>query len=405
MKRSEKPQFGVLDGVKVCIQGQSAAGPFAGRIMGQHGADIVWIESIKGQDVARNNTGAAAEHERLNMRAISLDIASPEGKEIFKKILADVDILVENGKAGQYKKWDLDDEVLWKINPKLVIVHVCGFGQYGEPFYTGKAAYDMAAQAFGGLVFANTLPGETYQRVLPGNTADYLAGLHATFAACAGYINVLKTGKGESFDIAQYEAIINCAWSPIIGALSGEEYKHNAYGYAVGYGGQKCKDGYLYLILGGAGVLKGLMDTIGMADEYGSENFPVGFNHKYFSEPGGPYLQERIDQYLATKTVAEAEEELSNHGVSCSAILRYDQMWDHPQYKARESLIKIKSRKGQEFVISNVVPKVKNKPGKIFRHCPSIGEDTSDILSDLGYTEAQIQHFLDTNVVRQTKDY
>lgn len=398
----------MLDGVKVFLQGQSAAAPFAARLMAQHGADVIWLEHVVGQDVARNGTGSAAEAERENMRNISLDVSSPAGKEIFKKIIAQVDIFIENSKAGQYKRWGLDDEVLWGINPKLVIAHVSGFGQAGDPRYEGRAAYDMVAQAFGGSIWANTFPGEEYQRIAPGMPGDYISGFTALFGCLAGYINAQKTGKGESFDIAQYECLLNTAWQPTLNEWVGMKpgYTHKYAAYAVGTGGHKCKDGnYIYLVIGGAGVMKGLLETIGMADEYGSENFPVGFNHKYLNEPGGPYLQERITQYLATKTVAEADAELSAAGVSCSPILSYTQMLDNPQYKARKSLRKITSRKGVEFLACAVLPKATNCPGRVFRPCPSIGEDSSDVLAELGYSEAEIRQLIDSKIVKQTKDY
>jgi L-carnitine CoA-transferase len=401
MKRSEKPVFGILNGLKVLMAGQSAAGPFAARMMADHGADVIWIESSKGLDVARNGSGMAAEIERRNMRNISMNTSSDEGKEIFKKLIAEVDIFIENAKPGQYKKWGLDDDVLWSINPKLVIAHVSGYGQYGDPAFEGRAAYDPTMQSFSGLVYANTHPGEDYYRVAPIFVSDYYAGYAAAFSCLAAYINAQKTGKGESLDCAQYEAVINSGWGILPDVWNGvKEYEFKAFPYSTIYGGYACKDGKsVFVVSGGSGVMKALLGIIGLGDQYGSEKFPEGFNKMYKTDPGSDDFLAAWLAYAASKTAVEVEAELAAAGVPCSLVINHMDMLSNPQYTARESVTKWNKVSGEEMIGANVVPKAKNNPGQIFRGAPKKGQDTADILADLGYSPDEIAKLAESQVI------
>ena len=126
-KRADVPEFGMLRGVTVVNASTVVAGPIAASLMAEMGADVIWIESTKSPDTNRGKGGMGAECDRKNMRNISLDIPSPEGREILKKLLTNADIFIESSKGGTYTKWGLTDEVLWSWNPKLVIAHFSGY--------------------------------------------------------------------------------------------------------------------------------------------------------------------------------------------------------------------------------------------------------------------------------------
>ena len=399
MRKSELPVFGVLKGVKVVVNGSSAAGPVAARLMADHGADVIWMESPKARDGARS--GSAAEVERRNMRTICLDIPSPGGRKIFERILSDCDIYIENLKPGIHSKWGFDDEAMWTINPRLVIAHVSGFGQYGDPYYEGRAAYDMMAQCFSGLAFSTTRPGDTVLRLAPGMIADYYAAYLTAFACLAGYINALKTGNGESFDCAQYEAVIGTGWSQVYDTINGKPYKYDAFDYAYGTDGYMCADGnWLYVTTGGSGVVKGVINAIGLGDEYGEGKlYEEGLRAVFKSHPGGKKFDQALRNFCAARNASEAEALLSAQGVSCSVVLKYSDMAVNPQYAARQSLTKMKTKLGHDIIVPNVAPKAKNNPGEIFRPCPCIGDDNEDILRDLGFTEEQIQSFIDSKIL------
>lgn len=399
MRKNELPSFGVLKGLKVLINGSSAAGPVAARLMADNGAEVIWIESAKARDGARS--GSAAEVERRNMRTICFDIPTPDGKEIFKKLIAESEIYIENLKPGIHKKWGFDDEALWAVNPKLVIAHVSGFGQYGDSYYQGRASYDMMAQCFSGVAAASTMPGDQKLRLAPGQLSDYYTAFLTAFSCMAGYVNTLKTGKGESFDISQYEAVLNTGWNQYYDAINGKPFNYDPFNYSYGTDGYMCGDGnWIYVTTGGSGVVKGVIQTIGLGDEYGEGKlYEEGLRAVFKTHPGGAKFDQALRSYCASKSAAEAEAELSAAGVSCSIVLRHEDMATNKQFIARESLVKITTEKGYEMLVPNVVPKAKNNPGTIFRPCPSIGEDNEDILRDLGYTEEAIQQLKNEKIL------
>ena len=156
-KRSDVPEFGPLAGIKMVHSAISFAGPFCAQIYAELGADVIWIESTLAFDTARV-TGWPCEQDRRNQRTISLNIPTPEGKEVFLQLIKEADVFLEASRGGQYDKWGLSDQVLWKQNPALVIIHVSGFGQYGVPEYVSRASFDPVAQAFGCLMHTNGYP-------------------------------------------------------------------------------------------------------------------------------------------------------------------------------------------------------------------------------------------------------
>src|SRR5699024_3743493 len=150
-------------------------------------------------DIASSGGGWAIEQDRRNQRTISLNIPDPEGKEVFLKMIEKTDIFLETSRGGQYSNWGLTDEKLWEHNPKLIIVHISGFGQEGDETYVNRASYDPIAQAFGGLMEINGFPDRPPIPAFPV-MADYITGFFAISSALAALYKVQATGKGESID-------------------------------------------------------------------------------------------------------------------------------------------------------------------------------------------------------------
>ena len=155
MRKNEMPEFGLLSGLKVVHASSVVAGPIAAELMAENGADVIWIESKRALDTNRGKGGMGAESERRNMRNISFDIPTDEGKKILRALLEDADVFIESSKGGQYARWGLTDDVLWSWNPKLVIAHFSGYGQTGDPDYVSRGCYDPVCQAFSCLMHLN----------------------------------------------------------------------------------------------------------------------------------------------------------------------------------------------------------------------------------------------------------
>lgn len=200
-KNMNKPDFGVLDGLKVVHSATNMAGPMGATMLADHGADLIWLENPRIPDTSRSGIPLTVEIERRNCRTLALDIPSPQGREIFKKILEDADIYIEGWKPGTLAKWGLSDDVLWSWNPKLVIVHVSGYGQSGDPEYYTRGGYDAIGQAASGFMNQN------HGAVAPFS-CDAQAAMYIAFSSLAAYYRVCKTGVGESIDLSQVEIMM-----------------------------------------------------------------------------------------------------------------------------------------------------------------------------------------------------
>lgn len=202
---TNKPSFGVLDDVKVVYAAVELAVPKACDLMADWGADVTWLENTGAGDTIRD-TAYVKQAERRNQRSVSLNYFSDEGKEVLFKMLADADIFIEASKGGTWARKGITDEVLWEINPKLVIVHLSGFGQSGDPKMVKRAAYDLTVMSYSGYMSQN---GTQEQPMNPGPYAgDYFNSLMVVSSTLAALHKANRTGKGESIDMAMYETLL-----------------------------------------------------------------------------------------------------------------------------------------------------------------------------------------------------
>jgi len=395
------PEFGCLSGVKVVHASQSVAGPFGPLLFAEYGADVLWLENALAPDISRSGASFGPEAERVNQRNLALNIPTPEGMEILSRILKDADVYVESTKGGQYAKWGLSDEALWKINPRLVIAHVSGFGQTGLPEYVGRPSYDAIAQAFSGYTYSNGNPTTAPYAVGP-YTADYMTALFQAVAILAALHKVQKTGVGESIDIAQYELMmkvqnaqpdwftearpVNPAGKPSIMA---------------GWGCYRCSDGeYVQLCLIGGGIVKKAVPFFGL--EYGSDEIPAGTAIIFAETPGGKKFLDAVDAYLGSKTAAEAADEMRAAGLPATKVNTLEDLENDPHVQARDIIEEWESVKGAKVRSVGPVPRFKNNPGRIWRPAPFMGMDNEEVLAELGYSADEIASFYEKRVV--TKD-
>ncbi|MHB8074755.1 CoA transferase [Desulfosporosinus fructosivorans] len=403
MKSSEIPKFGPLSDVKVISFGLSVAGPYAAAMMADFGADVIFIESPIVKDQFRTtDTLGLLNKERRNQRTMVLNITDPEGKEIFLKLIKDADIFIENGKAGAWNKRGLPDEVLWQTNPKLVITHVSGFGQTGDPEYLSRGSYDSIGQAFSGFMNMNGEPAPGVPAPAPAYMGDYVAAMQASWASLAAYINAQKTGKGESIDCAQFEALLMIQAAYPSDWMSYNFERKRAGSSNPSYAGcqpYQCKDGYIYIFFLSTLTHKKGLPLLGL--EFGTAEFPVENYVTMKGTPSGDLLNQRLTEYCAGRTVMEAEKELNDHGVVSSAILNYEQMKEHPHYKARGVFTEWDGIEGKKVKGPAISPRLKNNPGQIWRAAPNYGMDNEDILEELGYAPEKIKELYEKNILKQ----
>jgi L-carnitine CoA-transferase len=398
-KNENLPVFGCLDDVKVVHITSSLAGPYAAQLLADYGADVLWLENPMSPDISRFGGGLNVEAERRNQREISLNIATEEGRDVFLKIIKDSDIFIESSKGGQYDKLGYSDETLWEVNPALVIVHVSGFGQTGLPEYVGRASYDAVAQAFGGLTDANRNPVTPPYPVGP-YSADYTSALYATIGALTALHKARTTGKGESVDVAQYEAVARSqVYQPdwftnhIVKEIAGYPPIN------AGWGCFPCKDGaYMQTCLLGAGVLRKAIPFFGL--EYGSELFPEGCAILQFGrDPGAEAFDQAIKDYLLSHDSDEAQAALLEMKLPVQKVNTMADLENNPHVQARGLIQEWTSRKGETLRSVGVVPKFKKFPGKTWAPCPEIGQHNDEVLAELGYSADEVAALYEKKVI------
>lgn len=404
MKHSEIPTFGSLQGVRVISSGTNIAGPVACSLLAEQGADVIQIESTAAHDMLRN-IGDMWTVEHRNNRTIALNIRSKEGEAILMKFIANSDILVESSKGGTWKNWGLTDEVLWTVNPKLVIAHVSGFGQSGDPEYYTRGSFDPIGQAFGGFLAIQGMPEPEPPILTKPYTSDYVTALFTAWSVTAALYRAKQTGKGESIDIAQYEVMARIQGDYLTTGLKTgvQPPRMGIYGNAIVAlpNVQKCMDGnYVVTAIGGVPVFRSLEKLLGLE---GDPDFaePHGTIQKY-EHPRSDKIIKAMDEFCMSHPAEEVYKTLTGIGIPCSVVMTYEMMKANPHYKARETLTSwYDPNTNQEIQAINTIPKFRNNPSQIFRGGPTYGMDNEDILSEFGYLEAEIAKMYEDGIIKK----
>lgn len=398
---TSKPAFGNLHGLKVVYSAVEIAGPVAAQLMAEWGADVTWIENTFNGDSMRDTT-YVKELERRNQRSLSLDIFSEEGREVFLKLIEGADIFIESSKGPAFAKRGITDELLWEHNKSLVIVHVSGYGQYGDEERINRAAYDQTAQAFSGYLSQNGAPEQPM--IASPYTGDYFTSQMVVGSALAALYKAQKTGVGESIDIAMYEVMLR------MGAYYMMDYLNAGILYPragakhqnlCGIGVYKCKDGFLSLCLYGAKQNKAILERIGLGYLWGTEEYPEGTTALWLDGPKADLIEQKIEEYLLSMPVDEVEKDFSDCKIAANKMMTFEELPNHPHFIAREAFVEWETIEGQKCKGPNIFPKFKNNPGQIWRGMPTLGMDTESILTEAGYSSEKIHELAEKGIIKK----
>lgn len=377
-----------LSGLRVIELGQLIAGPFASKILAEFGADVIKVEPPSGGDPLRGwrliHDGTSvwwAAHAR-NKRSLTLDLRTPEGQDIVRKLALDADILIENFRPGAMEKWGLGFKDLHALNPKLIMLRVSGYGQSGP--YRDRPGFGVIGEAMGGLRYLSGEPGRPPVRV-GVSIGDTLSGLHGVI----GIMMALRHreqqgGVGQEVDVALYESVFN-----MMESLLPEYSKFGAIRQPSGASmpgivptnAYLCKDGRYALIAGnGDSIYKRLMESIGRAD--------LANDPELANNVGRAANAERIDSAIADFTAQhdlEAVLALMNQaGVPAGKSYDAADIANDPHYQARDMILEAKLPDGSTVHVPGIVPKLSATPGEVNREAPTLGQHTSEILASLG---------------------
>jgi crotonobetainyl-CoA:carnitine CoA-transferase CaiB-like acyl-CoA transferase len=337
--------------------------------------------------------------ERRNEFYVSLDMSTPEGKDVFLRLIKECDVWMESSKPGSYAKWGLTDDVVLRTNPRIVITHVSGYGQSGHPEYLGRASYDMIGQAFGGLMHQTGFPDpEPPVRANPW-TADYITALFCLWSSLAGYISAQRTGKGQVIDVSQFESIHRL--------LSGTMDEYFADGFIRGRSGNKAtafqpydafqaRDGWVVIGAVGLAVFSRVCTVLGLdPNDLKWQTACTDIN-----SIEGIEFDALLRGWVAERPVTEVVEVMNAAQVACCPIMTAKDTAEDPHYQARTVHIEWEDGQAGKVKGTGITPKFSLTPGKIWRGSVPVGHDNEQIYTHFaGLTRAEIAQLREKGVI------
>jgi formyl-CoA transferase len=391
-----------LKGVRVIDMGQLIAGPFAGKTLGEFGAEVIKIEAPGAGDPLRNwrmmkdGTSVWWQVQSRNKRSVALDLRNREGQEIARKLIAEADVLVENFRPGTLENWGMGYETLSELNPGLVMLRISGYGQTGP--YRDLPGFGAIGEAMGGLRHLTGEPGRVPVRC-GISIGDTLAALHGTIGVLTAlYHRKVNGGRGQVIDVALHEAVFNVMESLIpeysaFGAV--REAAGSALPGIAPSNAYRCSDGYVLVAGNGDSIFKRLMLAIGRADLAEAPDLADNAGRvKRVAE-----LDAAIEAWTIQRSVAAVLAALGEAKVPAGKVYTAQDIAEDPHYRERGMILTQQTREGYEVEVPGIVPKLMGTPGAVRSAAPRLGEDTDAVLREIGLTEAQIAALRERKVV------
>jgi crotonobetainyl-CoA:carnitine CoA-transferase CaiB-like acyl-CoA transferase len=377
-----------LEGLRVLDCATFIAGPFCATQLAEFGAEVIKIELPGTGDPVRKFGSRTDCGETLvwlsegrNKKSITLDLRKPEGAEILKRLVAKTDVLVENFQPGTLENWGLGWDVLKQVNPRLVMVRISAYGQTGPN--SPKPGFGRIANAFGGISFLAGYPDRP--PVTPGSATlpDYMAGLYGALGAMFALRALEKTGEGQVVDIGLYE--------PIFRILDELAPAFDMFGYVrqrmgpgtvnvVPHSHYPTKDNRWVAIACTNDKIFARLAKVMDRDD-------VAGDGKYGTLAKREAARPEVDQFVTDWTLQHTRDEIIDMcgvgQVPCGPVYAIDEIFEDPQYAARENYKEVKDPRIGALKVPNVVPRLTETPGGIEHLGPSLGDSNDEVYSRL----------------------
>ena len=395
-----------LTGIKILDLTRVLAGPLSAQMLADLGADVIKIERPGTGDDARafgppylvdpegkdNNNNSFFLCANRNKRSVTVNIASAEGQEIIRELARGCDVLMENYKVGDLRRYGLDYEAIKAVNPGIIYCSVTGFGQTGP--YAPRAGYDAIFQAMGGLMSVtghiDGEPGAGPMKVGP-SIVDYMTGMNSSIAILAALFHKKANGgEGQHLDVCLYDTVIaSLSHYAQIYLVNGQTPPRRG---TWGNGGMpagvfRCADGELMLVVGNDAQFARTCQVLGASElakdpKFIKNNARVTHGKEIMAIFAGYFLKNKVAYWL---------DELEKAGVPSGPVNDFAQVFADPHVRSRGMEIKVDHPFNHALSLIRNPLMLSGTPVKEYRYPPLLGEHTKDVLSaTLGYDEAKI---------------
>ncbi|NIP19125.1 MAG: CoA transferase [Xanthomonadales bacterium] len=395
----------LMEGVRVLDLTNVLAGPFTTLHLALLGAEVIKVERPGSGDLARKLgtlpelnrqlMGTSFLAQNANKKSITLNTKSPEGKEIFRKLAAGADVLVENFRPGVMGRLELGYDMLREINPGLIYCAISGFGQTGPD--AKKPAYDQIIQGLSGEMSVN---GD--ERLTPLRAGfpvcDTVGGLNAAFAVMAALYHRERTGEGQFIDVAMLDSIMPLmGWVAANLLIAGRQPvpMGNDNFTAAPSGVFRTGDGHINIAANKQEQWEAVCDALEVPDLKTDPRFEERDTRKANRKELTPLLEEK----LTGRETLEWVELLNARGVPCGAILSLEDALKQPQIRHRETLKDVEIEGIGNIPLFNLTAKFSETPGEITAPPPRISEHTTEVLGELGLSESDIAGLRERQVI------
>ena len=395
----------LLDGIRVLDMTNVLAGPFATLHLALAGAEVIKIENPEGGDLARKLGNVPELNQQLmgtsflaqntNKKSLTLNLKEEDAKEIFRKLVATADVLVENFRPGVLARLGFPWERLHEMNPRLIYCAISGFGQSGPD--AEKPAYDQIIQGLSGVMAIN---GDERLNPLRAGfpLCDTVGGLNAAFAIMGALYYREHTGRGQAIDVAMIDSIMPLlGWVAANWLIGGKppQLLGNDNMTAAPSGSFKTRDGYINIAANEQKQWENLCDVLDMSELKTDERFQKRDVRKENRQALTPLIEARLTQEPTGYWV----EKLNAKGIPSGSILTLQAALAQPQLEHRGTIQTIEEPGIGPLKLFNLTAKFSETPGSLDTPPPRLSAHTAGILQQLGYTEAQVASFKERKVV------
>jgi formyl-CoA transferase len=375
------------------------AGPTCVRQFADFGADVIKVESPPGVDpnegMGGPRHGPDVQNLHRNKRSLTLNLKLPQGREVLTRLVKTADVLVENYRPDVKYRLGIDYESLAKLNPRIILASISGFGQDGP--YRDRPGFDQIAQGMSGLMSVTGAPGEGPMRT-GAAICDLAAGLFAALGVMTALLEREQSGRGQWVQSSLLQAgIALLDFQAARYLIKGEvpQQVGNDHPTNMPTSAYRTADGYMNVAASGEGQWRALAKAIGREDLLADERFKGGENRAKNRKA----LNAAINESLSRKSSRDWIEALNAAGVPCGPINSVDKVFADPQVQHLGVAAEVTHKKLGRYKVLAQPARLSRTPAAVAAPTPEPGEHTDEILREIGYTDPEISQLRELKVV------